>query len=56
MHRAESLANVYYWNLKYRHEKSTERKPLYLPRDIATKIITNEQYDELIELSSMERY
>lgn len=56
MHRAESLANVYYWNLKYRHEKSTERKPLYLPRDIAIKIITNEQYDELIELSSMERY
>lgn len=51
MHRALSLANVYYWNLFYRHQKLDKRQPLYLSRDIATQIISNEEYDELLELA-----
>lgn len=51
MHRAESLANVYYWNQRYRQDNSERRNPLYLPRDIATKLITNEEYDKLLILS-----
>lgn len=51
MHRAVALANVYYWNLLYRHQKLQKRKPLYLPRNIATQIISNEEYDELLEMA-----
>ena len=52
MHRANALANVYYWNLLYRYQHLEKRHPLTLPRNIATQIITDEEYDELIELSS----
>lgn len=51
MHRAESLANVYYWNKFYKMNNLTKRFPMYLPRDIATKIISNEEYDKLLMLS-----
>ncbi len=51
MHRASALANVYYWNLYYRYIRSEKRKPLYLPRSIATQIITDEQYDELLAMA-----
>lgn len=51
MHRAESLANVYYWNNYYRLHESKERFPLYLSRDIATKMISNEEYDYLLDIS-----
>ena len=49
MHRAVSLANVYYWNWYYRIHNIPKKKPLYLPRDIATKIISDKEYDELLE-------
>lgn len=51
MHRAEALANVYYWNHYYRNHNKSQRQPLYLPRDIATKLISNEEYDKLYVLS-----
>ena len=51
MHRAQALANTYYWNLYYRSLKSDKRKPVYLPRNIATKLITDEEYDELLALA-----
>ena len=52
MHRAESLANVYYWNIYYIMHDKPERFPLYLPRDIANKIIPDEEYDRLYRLST----
>ena len=52
MHRAESLANVHYWNTYYIAHKKPDRFPLYLPRDIATKIIPDEEYDRLFLLST----
>ena len=51
MHRAVSLANVYYWNWYYRIHNMQKHKPIYLPRDIATKIISNKEYDDLLELA-----
>ena len=51
MHRAEALANVYYWNMQYRIDGSERRQPLYLARNIATQIISDEEYDKLLELS-----
>lgn len=52
MHRANALANTYYWNTYYRQQGREKRMPVYLPRDIATKIISNSEYDELLSLST----
>lgn len=51
MHRAEALAGTYYWNVYYRKHGSEKRKPVYLPRDIATQIISDKEYDELLQYS-----
>lgn len=51
MHRANSLANVYYWNKYYKLHNIKNTFPLYLPRNIAEKIITNHEYNELYMLS-----
>lgn len=51
MHRANCLANTYYWNSYYRMHNSEKRMPVYLPRNIATQIISDEEYDELLQLS-----
>lgn len=51
MHRAVSLANVYYWNWYYRIHNMDKHKPIYLPRDIATKIISDKEYDKLLQLA-----
>lgn len=51
MHRARSLANVYYWNKYYIKNNMTKRFPLYLPRNIAKQIISNDEYDKLYQLS-----
>lgn len=40
MHRAEALANVYYWNKYYLYNDLTTKFPCYLSRDLATQIIT----------------
>lgn len=52
MHRAESLANVHYWNTYYINHGIPKRFPLYLSRDIATQIIPDEEYDRLYLLST----
>jgi hypothetical protein len=51
MHRARSLANVYYWNNRYINEGKEKVFPLYLSRDIATLLISDEKYDDLIRLT-----
>lgn len=52
MQRARSLANSYYLNKKFRQENSEKRMPVYLDREIATKMITDEEYDMLIKLAN----
>ena len=51
MHRAAALANVYYWNLKYRLEENEKRFPIYLEQKYALQIIPSEEYDLLLSLS-----
>lgn len=50
-HRAEALANVYYWNKYYKNQGKPNHFPLYLPRDIARNLITDEEYDYLYNIS-----
>jgi hypothetical protein len=51
MHRAETLANVYYWNKYYIKNQINNKMPLYLSRDIARHLISDEEYDALLNLS-----
>ena len=51
MHRAESLANTYYWNKYYRNHNMSERKKVYLPVDLAMHLIMPREYNELLLLS-----
>lgn len=53
MHRARTLANVYYWNKYYQLFHINKTFPMYLSRDIATKIILNEDYDKLLLISQI---
>ena len=52
MHRASSIANVYYWNMKYIIEGSERRLPFFLEQKYALQIISPEEYNALLELSS----
>ena len=51
MHRTRSLVNSYYYNNYYRLSEIERRMPVYLNRDLATKIISDEEYDLLLQLS-----
>ena len=50
MHRARSLANVYYWNKKYQQEGVARVFERYLPDEISLKIISSEELQLLDEL------
>lgn len=50
VHRARSLANVYYWNKLWRQQGSTERFKRYLPDDIALQIVSKEELEYLNSL------
>lgn len=54
VHRARSLANVYYWNMFYRQNGSSDRFHRYLPDDIALQIISPEELAFLNKLESTE--
>lgn len=51
MHKARALANCYYWNTYYRKIGSSERMKLYVPREWALEIISEKEYNNLLELS-----
>lgn len=51
MHRAEAIANVYYWNKKYIQEGREKRFPFYLEQKYALEIISEKEYDYLLQLS-----
>ena len=51
MHRAEAIANVYYWNKKYIQEEREKRFPFYLEQKYALEIIPEKEYDYLLQLS-----
>ena len=51
MHRAAALATSYYWNKYYMKHNIQKHFPCRLERSIATTIISDEEYDMLIDLS-----
>lgn len=51
MHRAEAIANVYYWNMKYIKEGREKRFPFYLEQKYALEIINEDEYNYLLTLS-----
>lgn len=50
MHKASSLANVYYWNTLYKKLNIDKQFKMYLPKEEALKIIDEEEYSYLLEL------
>lgn len=52
MSRARSLINSYYLNNLYIKQNSLKRMPVYLSRDLALNLISNEEYDKLLLLAS----
>ena len=51
MHRAEAIANVYYWNMKYIKENREKRFPFYLEQKYALEILSEDEYNNLLSLS-----
>lgn len=52
MHKATSLANVYYWNKLLRKYGEDMRIHMYLPKEEALKIIDEDEYNMLDKLAS----
>lgn len=51
MHKALSLANVYFWNLYFQKEKIPAIMPLNCPKDWALQIISEEEFNFLQQIS-----
>lgn len=52
MHKARSLANVYFWNKYYRSKNMKKRFHMYCPKEWALQIISEEEYNKLKELEA----
>lgn len=52
MHKAESLAYVYFWNSYYRIFNMSDRVEVYCPKDWALQIIDEDEYNMLLQLST----
>ena len=50
MHKAASLANVYYWNKLYQKLGVNKIFEMYLPKEEALNIINEQEYNYLLEL------
>lgn len=51
MHKARSLANVYLWNKHYKKIGIDKKFKMYCPKEWALKIISEDEYNKLLELS-----
>lgn len=51
MHKARVLANVLYWNLLYRKENMSDRFTMNVPKEWAIEIISEDEYNYLVELA-----
>ena len=51
MHKARSLANVYYWNKWYRKKNMDKRFTMHCPKEWALEIISEEEYNNLVKIS-----
>lgn len=53
MHKARSLANVYFWNKIYKAQGLDKRFEMHCPKEWALKIIDEKEYNMLLALSSI---
>lgn len=51
MHKAETLANVYYWNTLYKYLNINKTFKMYIPKEWALEIIDKDEYNFLYLLS-----
>lgn len=51
MHKARSLANVYFWNKVYEKESKDKKFPMHCPKEWAIPIIGEKEYSYLLKLS-----
>ena len=51
MHKARSLANVYFWNKVYKKKCINKCMTMHCPKDWAVPIIGEDEYNYLVELS-----
>ena len=51
MHKARALANVYYWNKLYKKYNLNKNFKMYIPKELALEIISEQEYKMLEELS-----
>lgn len=51
MHKAQSLANVYFWNKVYKKHNMSDRFEMHCPKEWALKIISEDEYEMLKQLS-----
>lgn len=51
MHKARSLANVYFWNKVYKKHNMPDKFKMHCPKEWALKIIDEDEYNMLLELS-----
>lgn len=56
MHKARSLANVYFWNKYYIKNNMDENFKMYCPKEWALQIIDEDEYNYLKELERSELY
>lgn len=54
MHQARCLANVYYWNKFYKAIGEEKRFAMNIPKEWALEIISEEEYNMLLEMSKGE--
>lgn len=52
MHKARSLANVYYWNTWYLKKNIDKVFEMHCPKEWALEIISEEEYNKLIKISN----
>ena len=55
MHKARSLANVYYWNKWYKQNGIDKKFKMWLPKEEALKIIDEQEYNMLLQLSTEDK-
>lgn len=51
MHKARSLANVYFWNMYYRKNGIDKKFKMYCPKEWALNTISEEEFNMLLKLS-----
>ena len=56
MHKARSLANVYYWNKRYKKNNEDKKYYMWCPKEWAIPIIGENEYKYLLDISGSKEY